>query len=273
MKYCPVCQSTYTSDTITFCLQDGTALQPLAAPPEFDAEATWVTAKTPVSPAPVVPLTPHTTPEMRRPTVQATTASSNGGLLWKMAAAVLALALIAVASWAWWRESKAEPAAANNQNQRADAANKSNPDLPQRPPPADNRVPVTAILPKDRGPEQRAVAEALQQWTTALREHDFDGFMSHYANRLEVYYKFRNWTGAQVRADKARAFDKYYELDARVSDLRVTVEPSGRRALADFTKSYSFKGTDKDFVGTARSQLTFAKMTDDRWLIVGERDL
>jgi hypothetical protein len=90
---------------------------------------------------------------------------------------------------------------------------------------------------------------------------------------LEVYYRHRNWSLAQVRADKETAFDQYSEMTGSVSGLRVTVDPSGNRATATFTKSYSFKNDEKDFSGSTRSEMIFVKTTDGRWLIAGERDL
>ena len=112
----------------------------------------------------------------------------------------------------------------------------------------------------------------MESWADDLRNHDLDAFISHYASRVEVYYRFRNYTLAQVRADKARAFAKYYELDGKISDLRVEVEPSGRRATATFLKTYYFKGDEKDFSGATRAQMTLIKSADG-WLIAGERDL
>lgn len=43
MKRCPTCQSTYTDDSLNFCLQDGTTLLRVEdAPPARSSDATWV---------------------------------------------------------------------------------------------------------------------------------------------------------------------------------------------------------------------------------------
>ena len=276
MKYCPICQRTYADVTLRFCLHDGGALALL---PAHDPEATLVAPVFPAQPTRVVPLAPPTTPDRSVAPVYPTAppVTSGGAWGWKIAVAVLVLALGGVLGWALLLRD-GQPAATVAQTTGDTPANPPAP-TPKRATPTPTAEPVLSATPlvEELTPDERETAEndisdTLNEWSGALNDHDLDAFLSHYADRLEVYYRYRNWTRGQVREDKARAFEKYYELEGNISELRIVVEPSGRRATATFLKTYYFKGEEKDFSGSTRAQMTLIK-GGGAWLIAGERDL
>src|ERR1041384_7146912 len=86
MKRCPTCQRTYTDDSLSFCLQDGSLLlSDASAPRGYDSDATLVNPPTPGSrtdmptevlnpqPAPTIASpkpAQHTTPQQQRVTAR-----------------------------------------------------------------------------------------------------------------------------------------------------------------------------------------------------------
>jgi hypothetical protein len=261
MRYCPVCQRTYANHELRFCLHDGAELTVLSAASN-DPEATLLAPKFPSTPAPVAPLSAPPQP------------LSSSGAGWKVAVAALGLvivALLGVVGWALFLRDGATPGGVAVNGGGSDTKLPT----PARPTPTatPRPTPDEATLPPDeRAAVEDEVRATLDAWLDALRAHDFDTFMAHYANRLEIYYTKRDAPLALVSDDKARAFEKFYELDGKISGLRIEATPSGRRATATFQKSYYFKGDEKDFSGSVRSQMTFVK-SGGAWLIVGERDL
>jgi ketosteroid isomerase-like protein len=127
-----------------------------------------------------------------------------------------------------------------------------------------NPPPGTAVLAGE-------VRVALQSWAAALRSHDLEAYMAHYADVLEIYYNRQNARIDFVREDKARAFRLFSSLNVQIADYEVSFDPSGTRAVATFTKSWRFSG-DRVTTGSVKQEMRFVK-TAGRWLITGEKDL
>jgi ketosteroid isomerase-like protein len=278
MKHCPTCQRNYADDNLRFCLHDGGELLWAQMPADTDPEATLVAPKFPDAPTQVVPLPPSTNlpaPPVTPSYTPAPPATSGGGMGWKIAVAVLGVLLLGVLGAAgvilfWWQSPSSSSVAQTGDNPQITVATPT----PKRatPTPTPEPTPEDTLSPRERAEAEADINDTLDNWLQALQDHDLEGFMSHYADRLEIYYKYRNWTLAQVREDKEKAFVKYYEMDGGASDVDIEIEPSGRRATATFLKTYYFKGDEKDFSGSVRSQMIFVK-TGGSWLIAGERDL
>jgi ketosteroid isomerase-like protein len=271
MRYCQTCQRTYANEDLRFCLEDGGELVAWV-----DPEATLVSPQFPSTPTRVVPLAPLTTPTAPAYQTPPPVAASGGAWGWKIAVGVLGLALAGVLVWAVALRGDNAPArVVQSTDQPEIRVGKPTPKpaaTTPKPEPTPTAPPAEALSPEEIEAAETGVEETLNAWSSALKAHDLDEFLSHYAERLEVYYLHRNWTREQVREDKARAFDKYYETDGSVSDLSVEVAPSGQRATARFLKTYSFRNDEKDFSGETRAEFTLIK-SNGRWLIAGERDL
>jgi serine/threonine protein kinase/ketosteroid isomerase-like protein len=115
------------------------------------------------------------------------------------------------------------------------------------------------------------VQAALKGWADAMKAHDLDAYMSHYADTLDAYYRRSNVSLADVRADKAKAFARFSSMDVQLSNIQITPDDSGARATATFDKSWYFTG-EKPFSGTVRQALWLEK-TGGRWRITAEKDL
>jgi serine/threonine protein kinase/ketosteroid isomerase-like protein len=124
----------------------------------------------------------------------------------------------------------------------------------------------------DAATVSKEVGDALEEWADSTRDRDLDAHMSHYADTLEAYYRLQNVPASQVRADRARAFARYDDIDVQLSNVRVTPDATGTRANVTLDKSWKFDADDKSSTGSVRQQLTLVK-SGARWLITSERDL
>lgn len=119
---------------------------------------------------------------------------------------------------------------------------------------------------------ERGVRSCLNGWVAATRAHDLNAHMSFYAPALNFYYRLSNVGVERVRADRARAFDRFTKLEAQLSNVVVTPDPAGRLATAVFDKSWNFEGDEHSTSGSVRQKLELENI-GGRWLITGEKDL
>jgi ketosteroid isomerase-like protein len=118
----------------------------------------------------------------------------------------------------------------------------------------------------------KEVGDALESWADTTRERDLDAHMASYADTLETYYKKTNVPASQVRADRARAFERYDDIDVQLTNVEVVPDPTGARANVTLDKTWRFDSSDKNSTGSVRQQLTLVK-AGGHWLITAERDL
>lgn len=118
---------------------------------------------------------------------------------------------------------------------------------------------------------QKEVMATLNGWADAMREHNLDEYMNYYANMLTAYFRRSNVSSDDVRADKAKAFDRFYSMDIQLSNIQITPNETSTSATAVFDKRWNFSG-EKPFSGTVRQMLSFEK-TGGRWRITAEKDL
>ena len=133
------------------------------------------------------------------------------------------------------------------------------------------QTPVTTVR-VDDDVAINEVAATIEEWADSTRQLDLASHMSFYTDPLETYYKKQNVPAAQVRADRARAFQHYDRMDVTITDVEITLEDEGTRAIAVFTKTWTFESADKNSLGSVRQELTFIR-SGARWLITGEQDL
>jgi serine/threonine-protein kinase len=115
------------------------------------------------------------------------------------------------------------------------------------------------------------VAATLQRWIGATKQHNLEAHLSHYADLLDVYYMRTNVTKDFVRENKARAYNLYDTMDAGISNVVISVDATGARAIATFDKWWSFSGNGTSS-GSVQQRLWLANV-NGRWLITGEKDL
>lgn len=286
MKRCPKCQSTYTDDTLRFCLQDGT---PLVSTSGTDPEATVISPHneppptevmrpsappptTPsfnsdrVRPAQVVPLPPpvsyQTPPPAQAPR------SSNRGLVIALSALVIILLVTLGGLGAWLYLRERAGTSTGNQNGATNSNGRTVANANTRTSPS----PTPTPSPIDEAAVRQQVQAALTGWAASTRARDINTHMSYYADTLETYYQLSNISSARVRSDRQKAFDAYDTLDVELSNIKITPDPSGERATVILDKTWEFSGEEKYSNGSVQQKLTLVR-SGSRWLITGERDL
>ena len=263
MKQCPNCRTTYTDDSLQFCLQDGTPLvflqnaeQPTGAwnEPETVVRSRFEQS----SGAQVVPA-----------------AKKSNTLLVVFLTALVTLLVFAggVGAWLFLRNGGGE-AAVNSKKDNANIALPSaSPNVSPKTSPTPTPTPTAAPTPEiNAGQIRREVSERIADWNSAQQAGDINALMSNYAERLDYYYNSRGVSAEKIRADKQRAFSLYDELRFKISEMRITPDPSGEKAIAVFDKEWEFEGENKYSAGKVQSQMQLIKI-GGKWLITGERDL
>ncbi len=281
MKRCPTCQSVYTDNSLIYCLQDGSKLSDVQDSGASDDVAWRMSTGGRDLPAtevlkqedmPTVRMEPGvTTQEQRaRPTALNQPVRPSAGvhsvppleaprsnktvIALSIVVVVLLLALGGLLTWVMLRDKT------GGSGQQANTGTNANTGTSQRAAPAN----AEAL--------KKEVESALTAWADTIRQRNLDAHMEYYTEVLEVYYNSTNVSRAQVREDRAAAFSKYNSLDMRLSNLNISIDPSGDRAIANFDKTFDFRGSDKNFSGSGLNRFWLKKI-DGRWRIAGEREL
>jgi hypothetical protein len=265
MKSCPACQSTYTDDTLQFCLQDGANLvavsgNPTVANRNNEAETVVV---------PPAKVTRQVEPKK----------SSTATVIILTVLATLLLFGGGLGAWSLWRNRGAEVANANVNSVNSNSSNRANKtvanankgNVNNSPTPAANAT-ATATPNIDIDRVKDEVSDKVQAWASSLEAGNLDTHMNNYADRLDYYYNSRDVGVATVRADKQRAFGQFEDFQMDISNLRVTPDASGEKATAVFDKEWEFEGEENRNKGKSQSQLQLTKI-GGTWRITGEKDL
>ncbi|HEX8251446.1 MAG TPA: hypothetical protein VF599_24950 [Pyrinomonadaceae bacterium] len=283
MKYCPRCQSTYTDDTLQFCLQDGSVL--------VNASETPVTIGWNDAEAPTVVHQPVDTQQNQFPPTDTRQTepkkSSTGLVIFLTALVTLLLFGGGIAAWYLFRNRGAEvavntnvnnspkPSNKNSSNANANAnanANKGNANTSPSPANTNANTNAAALPNIDAEQIKSQVSEKVDDWAVSLESGNLSTHMSNYADRLDYYYNSRDVSIGTVRGDKQRAFGSFDDFRVEISNLRVTPDASGEKATAVFDKEWEFEGADNRSKGKAQSQLQLTKI-GGAWRVTGERDL
>ncbi|HEX8653338.1 MAG TPA: hypothetical protein VF708_21160 [Pyrinomonadaceae bacterium] len=311
MKRCPTCQRTYTDDSLSFCLQDGSLLlsEPSASE-SFDPNATLhLPAKQPgrAEPPPTEVLRSEQTLQVSAPPPPTVASHSpratmrdapegfsspppaqskpqSTGLIvgLTVTVVVLLLALGSVGAWMLLRddssgETKGKTPPTDNQNSSASQASSNGRADAAVSPGATPRTPTPSPSATTTAPSintaaiRDEVTATLNGWAAASMAHDIEKHMSYYADTLDTYYASTNVSASRVRADRERAYAVYSTIDIRLSNIKVTVERNGSSASATFDKTWNFEGS-KYSSGSVQQRISLTN-TGGRWLITGEKDL
>lgn len=310
MKYCPHCHTSYSDETLRFCLQDGSVLVgEKAASSTAAVEPETVVRQRPASENRPPPPLPPTNPAPRNDggEIRAPKKSNTALIVFLTALVTLLLAGGAIGLWLLSRSDgkndvarnsnadsintrSSKPINANSFNANVNAAsnasnananvnanrvilvNAASPAAPKNDA-VDSETPApTPAFDAER--IQSEVSDSVTNWTSAHESGDISGLMGNYGDRLDYYYNSRNVGVGAVRGDKRRAFELYDDIRMKISNLRVTPDEGGERATAVFDKEWEFEGSggDRRSAGKVQSQLQLTKI-GNRWRITGERDL
>lgn len=289
MKICPNCQSTYSDDTLNFCLQDGTPLvaSQTAQTVAFSREQETLVAGRSTDPVvrTVIQQAPITNPSaVSSPPIQPGAAPGPARPKFLIVAIVfMAFAFLALAGVGIWilivggsPYSRTNPMLANANTERPATAPTSSKTTAANN--ANTAVPVNANVNSNANanvadPKIKAeVEDRINDWRDSLEAVDLEDFMSHYANSVD-YYNGRGTTRDAVRDDKARAFAKFDSMEMTISNMKVTVSPGNNRAVAEFDKEWTFTNEAGDSnAGKVTQQMVLEKI-GGKWLITLEKDL
>lgn len=287
MKICPQCQTSYTDDSLRFCLQDGSPLTDQAP------LGSWGETETVVKPrqtekvkagqtnaqsqnwtesAKVIP------PELQR--------KSNTPWIVTLTVLLTILAIGAGAFGVWYftrsgktevaRNVNAKPVNAvvpnvSNTNQPDNANTNTNINTNINPTPTVTPVPKPSLNSREIKDIQSDVKDVVEDWKDALENLDLNAHLGSYADTVD-YYRAGKIGIREVRADKQRAFEAYDSIDIDISNLKITPDETGENASALFDKKWNFEGAGSYSSGKVQQQLQLTKV-GGRWLISAEKDL
>jgi hypothetical protein len=264
MKVCPKCNSSYSDETLNFCLTDGV---PLVAEEILDEylskhnSKSWHTADTLVDQRfsladarPTAVSTSAPTFELGNTTARNMMPPKSNKTLYT----ILGVALIAlIGSGGFWWFSKS-----SNQANKSVLSEET------------SSIPKHAIIPIS--PEQDAqvkkeLTNFMLNWARTNSEKNSDTHLAHYANTLEVYYGESGKDKNHVLADRLRAYQRYDSIQMQVDNLKITPE-STESASIIFDKSWTMRNEKKTSTGSVQQEVHVTK-TNGKWLIDAEKDL
>jgi ketosteroid isomerase-like protein len=300
MKFCPTCRRAYTDETLSFCLEDGASLLrddsgpatisdpsltirsgppshrsevPTEVLSSYDADPeTSRRSESTIAQQPRITARENYTPPQPPKTHNTTLVV---GLT--VVATLILIALGALGAWFLFKGEKSPGPTKTevNQNEGGQPPTVNNsPDKGGTPGANVSPSPGSTATPPPVNAEavREEVTAALNGWTSASRAHDLDKHMSYYADTLDTYYNASNVNASRVRADRSRAYALYSTIDIELSNVKITVDPSGDRASAVLDKTWTFEGTEKYSSGSVHQKIWLVK-TGGRWRITGEKDL
>lgn len=294
MKTCPQCQTSYTDDSLQYCLQDGTPL--VAANPS--QAGNWGESETLVSPR-QADQARFDVPTRQQQTYgnyaggatgsnlnQNTAAveqprNSRTGLI--VAVSVLLTLLVAGAglgAYLLFRKPQndvvlnvnTKPPININTPNAAQSSNTNQPNINvnqnvnQATP-----TPKPTLNPKQVDEIKSNVENVIDDWKDASENHDLEAHLSNYAPTVD-YYKAGSANIEKIRADKQRAFDAYNDINISIDNLKITPDATGEKATAVFDKEWKFENEEKTSTGKVQQQLQLAKI-NGKWRITGEKDI
>lgn len=130
--------------------------------------------------------------------------------------------------------------------------------------------PEIAVAPSNE--EWAALRGALNEWVAATNARDINKQMSFYNPTVNAFYLSRNASREEVRAEKARVFERARSIDIRAAEPQIRLSPDGNSATMRFRKSYAIAGGGQDRRGAVVQELRWRRVGGE-WKIVSERDV
>jgi hypothetical protein len=258
MKICPKCQSTFTDETLNFCLSDGETLvvSELYHSSDFvySEDATIADAKFQVP-----QLVHHTNPNPTSSTVELSKQFTQfvpappkpNRTLPIILISILGLSAIA-GSYFYFKDPKPVTPAFKEVSQPTNrpVANLSNEQL--------SRI-------------NQEISAFIDAWKTSIEKKDMDLHLKHYSNSIEMFYKDGGVDRNFVKAIRQKALDNYDTLEIKIDNLKISPETNDS-VYAIFDKSWTFKNNVKTTTGQVQQELHLVKQ-DGKIQIIGEKDL
>ncbi|MCU0239113.1 MAG: hypothetical protein MUC29_06700 [Pyrinomonadaceae bacterium] len=282
MKICPNCNSTYTDNNLSFCLQDGT---PLVSYQNQEPE-TVIRQVPPVNQMRInieqeQQSQTQQPPFLNQPTYSTENEPKKSNFL------LIALGLVfgffvllgigGIAGYMFYQTSGTPEIAKNtntnvnanansnintNTNVNANANSNVNASTP---------TPKPTIKPAEIATVKKDIENQIFGWKSASENRNLDVNMNNYADSVD-YYKGGKVASSKIRADKQKAYNDYDSISINISNIKITPDASGEKATATFDKDWEFSGAEKFNRGGVQQQLVFTKI-NGKWKITSEKEL
>lgn len=293
MKVCPQCQSTYTDDTLQFCLQDGSFLSLAGSNTQqsattFDEPETVVLGNNkPVriniqEPKPTQPQINQTTQETDfYPQPEPKKSKTWLFVLLGLFLIVGLGGLGALAIW-FFLNPGGSPVAQNininsssNTNRLVNSEININTNVNANAN-AMTPTPKPTLKPAEMEAAKKEVETMVYGWKASAENINIEANLSNYADTVD-YYKVGKVSRSKVKANKEPAYKKYDSIQIEIENMKVLPDPTGEKATVTFDKSWDFNGVDKDGNdvynrGKVQQQLILNKI-GGKWKIVSEKEL
>lgn len=257
MKTCPTCKTTYTDNSLAFCLQDGSQLVTF-----FDDPETVISARNQFSINPQSNSAPSnwSNPEPQEPKKSRT-------MLVVLATIVVTVLLIGGVGIGVWMFTKNNLQTQVIQNTNVNVAkpnvNIATPTATPTPKPTINPTEVTGI--------KKDIENVIMDWKTASEDFDLETNISNYADTVD-YYKGGKVNKSKIKQDKDKAYKLYDTINIKLSGIKITPDASGEKVTAVFNKEWDFANEERVNRGEVQQQIIFSKI-GGKWKIVSEKDL
>jgi hypothetical protein len=296
MKICPQCRNTYTDDDLQFCLQDGTPLGFVGSGSQMPAE-NWNETETVIKgnqqlrislqnqPAPPTQQQNYTANPMND-FQSAPPPKSNTGLMILLGLFSL-LAVVGIGGLATWMYlNPGGTTGQNNPNNSVQNLNPSNTNVSNTnstdnsnvnlATPTATPTPKPTLKPAEIDAAKKEAESVVYGWKTAAENHNLETNLSNYADTVD-YYKGGKINKSKLKASKEPAYKKYDTINIEISNMKVSVDPTGEKATVTFDKTWDFSGIDKNGnevfnSGSVQQQLIMNRI-NGKWKIVSEKDL
>jgi hypothetical protein len=258
MKICPKCRSTFTDETLNFCLSDG---ETLVVSEVFDSvDFLYNEDKTIADANFQTPPTLHqTNPNSTTPTlafskqftqILPVTPTPNR-LLPIFLLAILGLGTVAGGYFYFKSEQPGTPAF----KEISQPTNR----------------PTANLSSEQQSRINQEITDFLELWKISIEKKDMDSHLKLYSNNIEMFYKDGGVDRNFVKAIRQKALDIYDTLEIKIDNLK-TLPENGDSIYAIFDKTWTFKNSVKTTTGQVQQELHIVKK-DGKLQIIGEKDL
>jgi hypothetical protein len=263
MKICPKCNSTFTDETLNFCLTDGEPLVAEDLLEEYlssEKSSSWQNAKTLVDRRIPDDFRHTTASNEASPTTAFSTQEAknivpqSNKFLYSIIAVLLA-AILAFGGYWWFIK--------NPNGNNSFSANNNQTFAPKRA--------IIELTEEQQTQVIKEVTDFLESWRSTNEKKDADAHIAHYANVLEIYYGESGKDKNHVLADRLRAYKKYDLVLMQIDNLKIMPE-SIESATVVFDKSWTMKNVQKTSTGSVQQEMHISKQ-NGKWLIDTEKDL
>jgi hypothetical protein len=257
MKVCPKCHSSFTDETLSFCLTDGSPLVHTESNADFlstefpDADTVFDREPT-LAGSFANPTTSHFAAQQTQ--ILEGKRKSSKTLLYT-ALALLIVAAAGTGSWWYFRDNIREIYNPPKQVIASSEAKKI----------------TSPLTPEQTAQIKKEIEDFLGSWKNSIEKRDINDQMRHYAKTLEIFYRDSGKDQNSVRAERLKAIERYDALNLYLTKIEVTPE-SDRFARVVFDKNWVFRGKDRFSSGAVQQEMGLVK-SDGKWYIVIEKDL